>query len=141
MMKEYNEQQHPKKGIGRRMKHIIAAPYRNSDKIILRDYLAMQRTTLANERTLFSYIRTSLYLLLGGIGLTEVEVFSNLIWAGYAALVLSVIIFIYGMVRYFILRARLSNFYKTIDLSPEDLERIKNRDKETRDQPEEQVQR
>lgn len=30
--------------------------FKNQEKIILRDYLALERTRLANERTLFSYI-------------------------------------------------------------------------------------
>ncbi|MFT4781527.1 MAG: putative membrane protein, partial [Pseudohongiellaceae bacterium] len=34
------------------------------ERVILRDYLAIERTRLANERTLLSYIRSSLYLLL-----------------------------------------------------------------------------
>ena len=32
-----------------------------NEELILRDYLAIERTKLANVRTLFSYIRTSLY--------------------------------------------------------------------------------
>ncbi|WP_299517905.1 DUF202 domain-containing protein, partial [uncultured Flavobacterium sp.] len=45
----------------------FSSKFENRDEIILRDYLAMERTKLANERTLLSYIRSSLYLLLGGI--------------------------------------------------------------------------
>ncbi|MDH5381747.1 MAG: DUF202 domain-containing protein, partial [Cyclobacteriaceae bacterium] len=41
--------------------------YEVKEEIILRDFLALERTTLANERTLFAYIRTSLYLILAGI--------------------------------------------------------------------------
>ena len=37
-----------------------------NEELILRDYLAIERTKLANVRTLFSYIRTSLYLLTAG---------------------------------------------------------------------------
>jgi len=97
----------------------IVRPFENKEELILRDYLAMQRTTLANERTLFSYIRTSLYLILGGIGLLEVEVFSNLRWVGFAALIISVLLLIYGIVRYVALRRRLKNFYKSIGIKEE----------------------
>ncbi|MFZ2282343.1 MAG: DUF202 domain-containing protein, partial [Lutibacter sp.] len=50
------------------MKKNLKSKYKfeNREKIILRDFLALERTRLANERTLFSYIRTSLYLFLGG---------------------------------------------------------------------------
>ncbi|HQZ43477.1 MAG TPA: DUF202 domain-containing protein, partial [Flavobacteriales bacterium] len=41
--------------------------FTNNEDLILRDHLALVRTRLANERTLLSYIRSALYLLLGGI--------------------------------------------------------------------------
>lgn len=41
--------------------------FKPDKEVILRDYLAIERTRLANERTLLSYIRSSLYLLLGGM--------------------------------------------------------------------------
>lgn len=46
--------------------------FENNEKLILRDHLALERTKLANERTLFSYIRTSLYLLTAGIGIFQI---------------------------------------------------------------------
>lgn len=52
--------------------------FENNEKLILRDHLALERTKLANERTLFSYIRTSLYLLTAGIGIFQIENISRL---------------------------------------------------------------
>jgi len=49
-----------------------------NEELILRDYLAIERTKLANVRTLFSYIRTSLYLLTAGIGIFQIESISRL---------------------------------------------------------------
>jgi putative membrane protein len=37
-----------------------------SDELILRDHLALDRTCLANERTLLSYIRTAFMLIVAG---------------------------------------------------------------------------
>ena len=48
-----------------------------NEELILRDYLAIERTKLANVRTLFSYIRTSLYLLTAGIGIYPVWTVSH----------------------------------------------------------------
>lgn len=52
--------------------------FKNHEEIILRDLLALERTRLANERTLFSYIRTSLYLLTVGMGIFEIEIIQHL---------------------------------------------------------------
>ena len=48
------------------------------EDLILRDYLAIERTRLANVRTLFAYIRTSLYLLTAGIGILQIDSISQL---------------------------------------------------------------
>lgn len=105
-----------------RVNSVIAKPFKSEEKIILRDYLALQRTTLANERTLFSYVRTSLYLILGGIGLTKVELFENLKWVGTVALVVSGLILIYGISRFFVLKSKLRKFYNIINIE-EDIDR------------------
>ena len=94
----------------------IVKPFEAKEKIILRDYLALERTTMANERTLFSYIRTSLYLVVGGIGLLKLEDFSSLRWLGNVALIISGILIIYGLVRYFMLKRKLHKFYENTDV-------------------------
>lgn len=94
----------------------IVKPFESKEKIILRDYLALERTTLANERTLFSYIRTSLYLVIGGIGLLKLEDFRSLSWLGSVALVISGLLIVYGLIRYFMLKRKLHKFYEQNDL-------------------------
>lgn len=89
--------------------------FTNKDEIILRDYLAMERTTLANERTLLSYLRSSLYLLIGGVALLKLENFENLHFVGYIALVLAGVFILIGFYRYQKLRKRLKVYYKEID--------------------------
>ena len=51
--------------------------FENNEKLILRDHLALERTKLANERTLFSYIRTSLYLLTAGTEFSRLKIFRD----------------------------------------------------------------
>lgn len=92
----------------------IVKPFETKEKIILRDYLALERTTLANERTLFSFVRTSLYLVVGGIGLIKLEDFENLRWVGQLAIAISVMLLLYGIVRYFLLKSKLNKFYRDI---------------------------
>lgn len=86
--------------------------FRNKDEIILRDYLALERTKLANERTLLAYSRTSLYMLLGGIAFLQMQDFSTIRWLAYVVLSSSIVIFVVGMYRYFQIKYRLDSYYK-----------------------------
>lgn len=88
----------------------------NKDEIILRDYLALERTKLANERTFMAYVRTSLYMLLGGIAFLQMEDFKDILWAGYSALGLSIVIILIGLYRYLQIRYRLKSYYENEDL-------------------------
>src|SRR5690606_28044289 len=71
------------------------------------EILALERTKLANERTLLSYIRSSLYLLLGGIGILQLKDFERIKWLGYVALAVCIIFFAIGIFRYVLLSRRL----------------------------------
>lgn len=92
----------------------LNSKFENKREIGLREFLAMERTTLANERTLFSYIRTSLYLILGGIGFIKLEQFADLAWLGYTLFPVSAVIIIYGLVRYQILQKKLTDYYDSL---------------------------
>jgi putative membrane protein len=85
--------------------------FENKEKIILRDYLALERTRLANERTLFAYLRTSIYLILGGIAFLQLEGLEHIKWLGYFSLGLSVIFMVVGVYTYFKLKNKLKKYY------------------------------
>ncbi len=78
------------------------------EELILRDYLAADRTALANERTFMSYLRTALAFVIGGasaihfLGGVEVEV------AGAALIVAGAVTFTVGMWRYLLYRRRIA---------------------------------
>ena len=80
-------------------------------KVILRDYLAIERTRLANERTLLSYIRSSLYLLLGGIAFFQLKEFPNFRYLAILSLVFSLIFFLIGLFRFVLLKRSLKHLY------------------------------
>jgi len=85
--------------------------YEVTEDIILRDHLALERTKLANERTLLSYIRTALYLLLGGIaflGMSELGEYQRF---GYVSLGLSALLVVIGIVRFVQLSRHLKRMY------------------------------
>ena len=77
----------------------------------IRDSLAIERTRLANERTLLSYIRSSLYLLLGGIAFFQLKEFSNFKYLAMLSLVFSVVFFVIGIYRFTLLKKSLKRVY------------------------------
>ncbi len=84
--------------------------FNNQDDLILRDRLAIVRTKLANERTLFSYIRTSLYLLTAGVGILEIESIEHLKIIAYVSLFFSGVLFFMGLVKFYQLNKLLRNY-------------------------------
>ena len=77
------------------------------NELIVRDFLARQRTTLANQRTLLSYIRTSLYFLVSGTALFEVKNLDHIRDLGYLSFSLSIILIVLGFYNYFRVRKKL----------------------------------
>jgi putative membrane protein len=99
----------PKKG---RMKLLrFGRDFEPDERVILRDYLAIERTRLANERTLLSYIRSSLYLLLGAIAFFQLKEFTNFRYLALTALVFSAVFFIIGIYRFTLLKKSLKRVY------------------------------
>ncbi|MBC3759288.1 MULTISPECIES: DUF202 domain-containing protein [Hyunsoonleella] len=95
--------------------------FKPDERVILRDYLAIERTRLANERTLLSYIRSSLYLLIGSIAFFQLKEFPNFKYLALASLVFSALFFIIGVFRFTTLKRSLKRlYYMTEDLENKD---------------------
>lgn len=90
--------------------------FKPDEQVILRDYLAIERTRLANERTLLSYVRSSLYLLLGSIAFYQLKEYSNFEYLALTAIIFSVIFFIIGVYRFTLLKRSLKRLYYKTDL-------------------------
>lgn len=84
--------------------------FENDKELILRDYLALERTRLANERTLFAYIRTSLYLLTAGIGIFQVESISRLHGLAWICVISGAVLFVLGFIRFRQMRKHLKGY-------------------------------
>lgn len=95
-------------------------PFNRRDRLILRDHLALERTRLANERTFMAYIRSSLYLLIGGLALTQVKGHGDLQWVGGVALGISVFFTVIGTVRFHTLRRQLDSYYAPLQSEKEE---------------------
>lgn len=84
--------------------------FKDNNELILRDYLALERTKLANVRTLFSYIRTALYLLTAGIGILQIESISYLDSLAWICIVSGIVLFFLGLISYWQIRKHLKGY-------------------------------
>lgn len=75
---------------------------------IVRDYLAMYRTELANERTLLAYVRTFIGTFAAGVGLVKLTDEQILITIGYIMIYIAPAILIVGLIRYFYYRRKVN---------------------------------
>lgn len=88
--------------------------YQKKEEITLRDHLAIERTKVANERTLLSYIRTTLYLILGGIAFLGMKDLEEVKGLGYFSLTLSIVVLFIGIVRFYQLKKHIKKMYDPI---------------------------
>ncbi len=72
----------------------------SKDKLILRDHLAVDRTTLANERTLLAYIRTALAILITGVSLIKFFDSLALEITGWVLIPIAIVVMGAGIKRY-----------------------------------------
>jgi len=86
----------------------------NTD-LILRENLAIERTRLANDRTLLSFIRTSLYFAVAGISANSLlDIIYG--WVMEAALIgISIFLLIVGAVKYRRVEVKIQESKKSID--------------------------
>ncbi len=85
------------------------------DNLILRDYLAIDRTRMANKRTFLAYVRTSLMLM--GSGVSVIKLFSTDTFSlviGISLSISSLIIAIVGLKEYMDMKTRLLYGEKSI---------------------------
>ena len=70
------------------------------DEMILRDFLALDRTLLANKRTLLAYVRTSIGLLASGIGMVKLVTDGIINILGFVFIASALPVLIIGVVEY-----------------------------------------
>jgi putative membrane protein len=80
---------------------------RFNDSLILRDYLALDRTVLANERTLFSYIRLSLGIAAAGVGMIELLDVKPAVVSGCILVAISPFVCVIGVLRFIAMQKKL----------------------------------
>lgn len=87
--------------------------------LVLREYLAIERTKLANETTFLAYIRTGLYFLVAGSTLGQI--IGTDFWkiVGTPLIVIGLLVMILGFIRYLRLRSAIDNSRKNVGNSSE----------------------
>ncbi|MFH2068047.1 MAG: DUF202 domain-containing protein [Candidatus Omnitrophota bacterium] len=85
------------------------------EELILRDFLATDRTVLANERTFLAYIRTALSVF--AVGASFLQFFRSFFMEiiGWIFIPLGIIIFIVGWVKYEKMKRQI-NKIKTVQI-------------------------
>ncbi|WP_337043720.1 DUF202 domain-containing protein [Emticicia sp. 17c] len=74
--------------------------------LILRERLAIQRTILANQSTFLAFLRTSMYFLIAGLSienLLKTDIRYQYVFFGFA-----LVLFVYGVINYFIHRKKIN---------------------------------
>ncbi|MGB3547562.1 MAG: DUF202 domain-containing protein [Saprospiraceae bacterium] len=78
----------------------------------LTDRLALDRTHLANQRTLLAYTRTGIYLVFTGLGLLHlISIERDLYWVAWLAFGFGGASFLTGIVNYIQMRGRINRLY------------------------------
>lgn len=82
--------------------------------LVLREFLAIERTKLANERTLLTYIRTGLYFLVAGstLGYVIDSVFWNTM--GWPLTIVGILIAAFGGIRFIKVAAQIRESKKNV---------------------------
>ena len=78
------------------------------ENMILRDYLALDRTILANERTLLAYVRTFVGLMSSGVGMVTILDFTLTSLLGIVFISVAPLLLVFGIVRYFRTKKKLT---------------------------------
>ena len=84
----------------------------DKNDLIVRDWLAIDRTNLANERTFLAYFRTFVVILSSAVAILKVEVLSELEGLGIFLLILSPIILAVGLFRFFYVRRKVKKYFR-----------------------------
>ena len=87
-----------------------------SDELILRDHLALDRTRLANERTLLAYVRTA--FMLAAAGATALKLFvetTAVVITAWIFIALGAFVVLFGTWRFVSMRRAINRRAEPVD--------------------------
>lgn len=83
----------------------------NEEKLITRDWLAIERTKMANERTFLAYFRTAIVFLASGITIFKLEMFSEIRVLGVVLALIAPFVLLIGVVRLRKVNEHIKKYY------------------------------
>jgi putative membrane protein len=83
-----------------------------TNDLILRDTLAIDRTRLANQRTFLAFVRTGIYFIATALGIFHLDEKGGLDWLAWAFVVIGIASMITGIINYFVIRRKIIRIYK-----------------------------
>lgn len=84
----------------------------DNDDINRSDWLALERTRLANERTFLAYFRTFVVVFASGLTIIKVEILHNIVTLGYIFLGASFFLLFIGILQFFLVKKRIRTHFK-----------------------------
>ena len=75
------------------------------------DLLALQRTHLANERTLLAWFRTFVVMLSSGFAIVKMAALEEILPLGFALLIASPVLLFFGILRFYYVKKQLRKYY------------------------------
>jgi putative membrane protein len=85
-----------------------------STELILREKLAIQRTAMANQTTLLSFVRTALYFLVAGLSIHNLLGLPEQFWAAWIFYMGSAVLLVFGIINFFIQKRKIAESKKHI---------------------------
>lgn len=82
--------------------------------LILRERLALQRTSMSNDTTLLAFIRTSLYFTIAGLTVNTLLDVKYGVWIEIFFLIIAAFLLLTGFIRYFKQKRSLKDSEKHI---------------------------
>ncbi len=75
------------------------------------DWLALERTRLANERTFLAYFRTFVVVFASGLTIIKIEILQSIEVLGYIFLGAAILLLLIGVIRFLYVRKRIQKYY------------------------------
>ncbi len=82
------------------------------EDLITRDWLAIDRTRMANERTFLAYFRTFIVVLGSGVAILRVEVLEDMFDLGIFLLIVAPIVLLIGLLRFIYVKRHIKKYYR-----------------------------